>query len=77
MIDWLIILFDCSGQVVNAMRKILKIQLSVADLFSAPTIESLAYKVSSLKTLESSGKTETNTVKKEGKLLHFLFNSII
>ena len=48
------------------MRKKLKIHLSVADLFSAPTIESLAYKVSSMKTLGSPAMTQnqSSTTKK-------------
>ena len=35
------------------MRKELRVQLSVADLFAAPTIEGLAHKVSAMKTLGS------------------------
>ena len=63
------------------MRKKLKIQLSVADLFSAPTIESLAYKVSSMKILESSDITQNKpiTLKKQKKvcsLEYFSLNSI-
>jgi acyl carrier protein len=42
-----------AGQLVNAMRKKLQIQLSVADLFTASTIEALAFKVSTMKTLGS------------------------
>jgi acyl-CoA synthetase (AMP-forming)/AMP-acid ligase II/acyl carrier protein len=42
-----------AGQLVNAMRKKLKIQLSVADLFTAPTIEAMARKLSKLKIIGS------------------------
>jgi acyl-CoA synthetase (AMP-forming)/AMP-acid ligase II/acyl carrier protein/acetyltransferase-like isoleucine patch superfamily enzyme len=38
-----------AGQLVNALRKQMNIQLSVADLFSAPTIEKLCQKISSEK----------------------------
>lgn len=44
-----------AGQLVAAMRKALRVKLSVADLFTAPTIEALAHKVSSLKILGSPG----------------------
>jgi acyl carrier protein/acetyltransferase-like isoleucine patch superfamily enzyme len=42
-----------AGQLVNALRKRMNIQLSVADLFLAPTIEKLCHKISALKTLGS------------------------
>ena len=42
-----------AGQLVNAIRKKMNIQLSVADLFLAPTIEKLSHKISALKTLGS------------------------
>ena len=50
------------------MRKKLRVQLAVADLFTAPTIEALATKISLLQILGSpsaanvtaSGKTRTN-----------------
>ena len=34
-----------AGQLINAMRKKLRVQLAVADLFTAPTIEAMARKV--------------------------------
>jgi acyl-CoA synthetase (AMP-forming)/AMP-acid ligase II/acetyltransferase-like isoleucine patch superfamily enzyme/acyl carrier protein len=43
-----------AGQLVAAMRKKLKVDLSVADLLTAPTIEAMATKVSILKTLGGS-----------------------
>ena len=54
-------------QLINAMRKKLRVQLAVADLFTAPTIEALATKISLLQILGSpsaanvtaSGKTRT------------------
>lgn len=42
-----------AGQVINIMRKKMKIHLSVADIFEAPTIESMSFKVSIMKTLGS------------------------
>jgi acyl-CoA synthetase (AMP-forming)/AMP-acid ligase II/acyl carrier protein len=42
-----------AGQLVNALRRKMNIQLSVADLFLAPTIEKLSHKISALKTLGS------------------------
>mmetsp|Transcript_1799 Transcript_1799/g.2830 ORF Transcript_1799/g.2830 Transcript_1799/m.2830 type:complete len:1652 (-) Transcript_1799:132-5087(-) len=42
-----------AGQLVNAIRKKMKVQISVSDLFLAPTIEQLSHKVSALKTLGS------------------------
>jgi acyl carrier protein len=42
-----------AGQLVNAMRKKLKIQLSVGDLFTNPTIEAMANQVSKLKIIGS------------------------
>lgn len=40
-----------AGQVVNLMRKNLLVHLTVADLFTAPTIEKMASKVATLKAL--------------------------
>ena len=42
-----------AGQLVNAMRKKFKIQLSVGDLFTSPTIEHMANMLSKLKILGS------------------------
>ena len=42
-----------AGQLVNIMRKSLKIQISVADLFTSPSIESMALKMSKLKIIGS------------------------
>jgi acyl carrier protein len=42
-----------AGQLVNAIRKKMHVQISVADLFLAPTIEKLSHKLSSFKTLGS------------------------
>jgi len=44
-----------AGQLVSALRKKLRVQLSVSDLFTAPTVESLAHKISAMKTLGSPG----------------------
>ena len=44
-----------AGQLVSALRKKLRVQLSVSDLFTAPTVESLAHKISLMKTLGSPG----------------------
>ncbi len=40
-----------AGQLVNALRKKLRVQLSVADLFAAPTIEGIARKISTMKVI--------------------------
>lgn len=40
-----------AGQLVNVMRKQLQVHISVADLFTAPTIELMARKIATLKTL--------------------------
>ena len=42
-----------AGQLINAMRKKLRVQLAVADLFTAPTIETMARKVALQHTLGS------------------------
>lgn len=42
-----------AGQLIASLRKKLRIQLSVSDLFTAPTIEQLAIKISTMKTLGS------------------------
>lgn len=42
-----------AGQLVNLMRKKLKIQISVADLFTAPSVEAMATKLSMLKIIGS------------------------
>ena len=48
-----------AGQVVNAMRKKFKINLSVSDLFASATIEALSAKISSVQQNNSSGGKET------------------
>jgi len=40
-----------AGQLVNVMRKELQCHITVADLFTAPTIEKMAYRVAKLKCL--------------------------
>jgi len=42
-----------AGKLISALRKKLQVQLSVADLFTAPTIESLSHKIALMKTLGS------------------------
>ncbi|RYG69938.1 hypothetical protein EON64_01440 [archaeon] len=42
-----------AGQVIGAMRSELRVPLTVADLFTAPTIAAMAAKISTLKTLGS------------------------
>ena len=42
-----------AGQLVAVMRKKMRVQLSVADLFTASTIEKMAHKIATLKTLGS------------------------
>lgn len=60
-----------AGKLVAAMRKKLDVQLSVADLFTAPTIEGMAHKVLLLKTIGSprttSGRASKHTPKGRGK----------
>lgn len=49
-----------AGMLINAMRKKLRVQLAVADLFTSPTIEALATKISLLQILGSpTGKTQS------------------
>jgi acyl carrier protein len=61
-----------AGQLINAMRKKLHVQLSVADLFTAPTIEGLAKKVSLMQMIGSpnigsgTGHTRYNSEKLGG-----------
>lgn len=57
-----------AGQLVSALRKKLRVQLSVSDLFTAPTIESLAHKISFMKTLGSPGMGSETTKKVNGSL---------
>eukprot|EP01038_Epipyxis_sp_PR26KG_P006462 gene6462-8890_t len=58
-----------AGQLINALRKQLKLQLSVADLFTAPSIESLAQKVSTMKTLGGGSPSVHNILtKSRGRL---------
>jgi hypothetical protein len=42
-----------AGQVIGAMRQQLRVPLSVADLFTAPTIEAFAIKISTMKSIGS------------------------
>ena len=52
------------SQLINAMRKKLRVQLAVADLFTAPTIEALATKISLLQIL---GSPSASNVTASGK----------
>jgi acyl carrier protein len=51
-----------AGQLVNALRKKMNIQLSVADLFLAPTIEKLCLKISALKKIPEKINTDSDTL---------------
>lgn len=53
-----------SLQLINAMRKKLRVQLAVADLFTAPTIEALATKISLLQTLGSPHANDATAAEK-------------
>ena len=52
-----------AGKLVAAMRKTLSVQLSVADLFTSPTIEAMAHKILILKTMGSPGMNSINRSK--------------
>jgi aryl carrier-like protein len=54
-----------AGQLVNVMRKRLGVHLTVADLFTAPTIEKIAQKVATQKTL---GTPDANSLKQSSVL---------
>lgn len=66
-----------AGQLVNKIRKQMHANISVADLFTSPTIESLSHKISTSKTLGSphvTGKIsnkERNAVMGESTTTHF------
>jgi aryl carrier-like protein len=51
-----------AGQLVNVMRKRLQVHLTVADLFTAPTIEKISQKIATLKTL---GTPDTSAALKQ------------
>ena len=52
-----------AGQLISAIRKQMRVHLSVADLFTAPTIETLSHKILSMKTL---GSPSLNSAKADG-----------
>lgn len=52
-----------AGQVIGAMRQQLRVPLSVADLFTAPSIEAMAIKISTSKSIGSPHITSSSTLK--------------
>ena len=56
-----------AGQLVNVMRKQLKVQLTVADLFTAPTIEKISRKIATLKAL---GTPDISSMRQSGTARH-------
>jgi hypothetical protein len=49
-----------AGQLISAMRKKFNVGLSVADLFTTPSIEGIAKKILSLKSIESSNQINSS-----------------
>lgn len=64
-----------AGKLISALRKSMQIQLSVSDLFTAPTIESLAHKIATMKTLGSPAMSSAGRNSKSSKSDSLLNNS--